>query len=169
MTAFTFRMPAGIEGEVNRIASATIEAQVVTPLGTTGAPAKYGTPMVVDNTGGNVGNMRALNTSDTAVYGFLVRPFPTVSSQDIVGVSTPPASGLIDILKRGYMSVRLQGPTAAVKGGTVYLWQGATDTSHLVVGGVEAATGTSVITMGASTYFMGPADSNGITEIGFNI
>ena len=39
MTAFTYRMPAGIAGDINRAATGmTIEAQVVTPAGTTGAP-----------------------------------------------------------------------------------------------------------------------------------
>lgn len=176
MTAFQFRMAAGIAGDLNRAATGmTVEAQVVTPAGTAGAPTAYGVPMVVDATGGNVGNMRVLaagDTSLTAVYGMLVRPFPTQSPNwpnDPLGTSTPPASGIVDILKRGYMTVLLSGATAAAKGGTVYVYIGASATNHPVIGGIEAATSSNAIALPAGCYFMGPADSGGITEIAFNI
>jgi hypothetical protein len=73
------------------------------------------------------------------------------------------------VLVRGYMSVLLSGSTAATKGGTVFVWTGNTGTAHPVLGGFEAATSTACIALPASTYFTGPADSNGITEIAFNI
>ena len=114
MTAFLYRMPSGSPGSVTRANAATvIEPQVVTPSGTTGAPTAYGVPLVVDATGGNVGNMRTIATGDTAVYGVLVRPYPTGASQDPLGTSTPPASGACDVLKNGYMSVILSGTAAA--------------------------------------------------------
>lgn len=170
MVSYSYRMPAGIPGDVNRIASATIETQNVTPQGTTGAPTAYGIPMVVDGTAGNVGNMRTMTSSDAVPYGFLVRPYPTQSSQDPLNVSTPPTQGFVDILKRGYMTVTLNGPTAAAKGGAVWIYLGTTNATHAVLGGVEAATAAGQTSIQvANSYFMGPADSNGIVEIAFNI
>jgi hypothetical protein len=171
MTAFLTRMPAGIVGEVNRVWAATIEAQVITPAGTTGAPTGYGVPMVVDATAGNVGNMRTLQAADTHVYGILARPYPTQSSawpQDGFGGGSPPGlQGPCDILREGYISVLLSGSTAAVKGGQVYVWTAAPSGTH-ITGGWEAANpGGSGFAVDGCT-FMGPADASGFTEISFN-
>lgn len=174
MTAIQFRMPAGIPGELNRIWACIVETQVITPFGTTGAPTAYGVPLVIDATAGNVGNMRTMVAGDTPFvqgimpYGILCRPFPTGGSQDPVGVSTPPTSGACDILKSGYINVLLSGTTAAIKGGQVYIWTAAPSGSH-ITGGWEAANpGGSGLTITGS-YFMGPADSGGQTEIAFNV
>ena len=169
MTAYQFRMPVGIPGEVNRVAAATIEAQVVTPLGTTGAPTEYGIPMVVDNTGGNVGNMRTVQAADASIYGLLVRPFPTGGSQDPLGTSTPPASGLVDILVRGYMLVKLGGNSAAAKGGTAYVWVAATSTTHIQGHFESTFSSGNTIACPGNSYFTGPADATGVVEVAFNI
>jgi hypothetical protein len=163
-------MPAGIPGDVNRVASATIEAQVVSTAAGE-APTAYGVPVLVSATSGQVGNMRVYTGSDTAVqpYGFLVRPYPTQSSQDPLNVSTPPTSGIIDVLKRGYMTVQLQGPTAAAKGGPVYIYTSTTSSTHPVIGGIEAGSSTNAVLLSSNSYFMGPADSNGMVEIAFNL
>ena len=166
MVAYSYRMPAGIPGDINRIAAATIEAQVMTPSGVTGHPTKYGIPMVVDATGGNVGNMRTMQAGDAAVYGLLCRPFPTGGTQDPLGTSTPPSEGACDIMVRGYMTVLLGGASAAVKGAPAYIWNQA-DSSPSFLGGWTAASSTNVISVGA--YFMGPADSSGNVEVAFNI
>ena len=168
MVAFTYRMPAGIPGEVNRIESATIEAAVITPYGTTVAPTAHGVPLVVDATAGNVGNLRTLQAADTTVYGVLARAFPAASSQDALGTSTPPANGPVSVLKRGYMSVLLSGSTAATKGAPAYVWTAAATGSHIVGGWEVSYTSGSTIAV-ANSYFTGPADSNNITELAFNI
>lgn len=170
MVAFSFRMPSGIPGDVNRIASATIETQVVSTAAGE-APLAYGTPVVLSSTSGNVGNVRAMTSSDGQPYGFLVRPYPTQSSQDPLNISTPPTSGLVDVLKRGYMTVQLSGPTAAAKGGALWLYLGTTNATHAVLGGIEAATtaAQTVLQVTSNSYFMGPADSNGQVEIAFNL
>jgi hypothetical protein len=173
MVAYLFRMPAGIPGESTRGWQSTIEPNIVTPLGTTGAPTAYGVPMMVDQTAGNVGNMRTLVAGDTFVqgivpYGVLVRAFPTGGSQDPLGTSTPPSSGTIDIMRRGYVNVLLSGTQAAVKGGQVYIWTAAASGAH-ITGGWEAASpgGSGIAVVGS--VFMGPADAGGITEIAFNL
>jgi hypothetical protein len=165
MAVFTFRMPAGIPGAVNRVATATIEAQ---QLDTTYFPTVYGVPVALDATSHN---LRAIKAADTAssVYGFYVRPYPaTGNGTDGLGTSTPPVSGVVSVLKRGYMMVKLNGTTAAVKNGTVYV-RTVTGT-FTVIGGIEAlADSTNTFAMTGNTYFTGPADSNGNVEVAFNI
>lgn len=176
MTAFLYRMPAGIPGELNRIFACVVETEVITPFGVLGAPTAYGVPVVVDNTtAGNIGNMRTMVAGDTPAlqgmvpYGVLARPYPTgIGTQDPVGTSTPVTQGACDVLKSGYINVLLSGTTPAIKGGQVYIWTAAASGAH-IVGGWEAANpGGSGLTVPAS-YFMGPADANGNTEIAFNI
>jgi hypothetical protein len=165
-------MPAGIAGDSNRSAANIIEAQVITPSGTTGAPTAYGVPVVIDNTAGNIGNVRTMVGSDTAPYGILMRPYPTgfaAQSSPLGTAGVPPSSGACDVLIRGYMSVLLSNPTtAAVKGGAVYIWTAASTGAH-IQGGWEAATSSGNVVLVANSYFMGPADSNNITEIAFNM
>jgi hypothetical protein len=64
------------------------------------------------------------------------------------------------------MTVLLTGPTAATKGGRVYIWAGAAGSGH-IVGGIEAAAGGSGLALGGAT-FMGPADTLGNIEISFD-
>lgn len=165
MNAFTFRMPGGIPGDINRAQQATVEAANVTPFGTTGAPPAYGLGVLIDATTGNV---RIPAAGDAALYGVLARPFPTGASQDALGVSTPPTKGIVDVLKRGYMTVLLSGATAPKKAGAVYCRIQNAGAGQFV-GGFEAAAdgGNTILIAGA--YFMGPADANGNTEIAFNI
>ena len=167
MTAFTFRMPAGIPGDVNRAEVATVESNVITPAGNANAPTVFGVGILVDAVTGQV---RLPTVGDTSIYGFLVRPYPIQDSLQapILGVSTAEAQGECDVLKRGYMTVLLQNTTAAIKGGGIYVRiSGAT--GSLQLGGVEAAAGSGLIGPLPSSYFVGPADANGITEIAFNI
>lgn len=168
MVAIPYRMAAGIPGDINRIAAGIVEAQSITPAGTTGAPTTYGIPLVVDATSGNVGNMRAISSSDTTIYGLLARPYPTGGSQDPLGVSTPPTSGACDVLVRGYMTVLLAGSTAATKGGALYVWTAASSGAH-VQGGFEAASSSGNTILVPGSYFMGPADTAGNTEIAFQM
>ena len=168
MVAFQYRMPAGIPGDINRAEIATVETAVITPNGTTGAPAAYGIGGAIDATTGNFRVVAAGDTFAANFYGFLARPFPTGNSQDALGTSTPPASGICDVMRRGYMTVLLGGSTAAVKGGQVYIWTAASSGAH-VQGQVEASDpGGSGFALTGS-YFMGPADSNGNVEIALNI
>lgn len=166
MVAFTYAMPAGIPGTVNRTAEATVVAEILSP---TSPPTQYGTAVVLDATTSLV---RAPATADLSavVYGLYVRPYPTQSGQDPLGTSTPPTSGSANVLKRGYMSVLLRGATAVTQKGTpANVWTGA-PAGGQIPGGITAvapAAGSCVALPGA--YFMGPADAGGFTEIAFNL
>lgn len=166
MTAYLTRMPAGIPGWVNRGFINTIEPASLTPNGVTGHPTAYGIPLVIDNTGGNVGNMRMVASGDAigSVYGLLVRPYPGHDSTDAIGVGTPPLEGYCDVLRRGYMTVKLSGSSAAVKGAPVYVWKAAASGTH-IVGGFESTDPTTSGFALPGAVFMGPADANGNVEI----
>jgi hypothetical protein len=99
-----------------------------------------------------------------------LRPYPIQGNgTDPLGTSTPPTSGVTDILKRGYVMVSLGGTTAATKGGTVYV-RVATPSAGKPLGGFEAASDTTnTVAMPSNWYFTGPADAYGITEIAVNI
>lgn len=163
MVAYLYRMPAGIAGEVTR-AQCTIEAQLITEAGETDAPDAYGIAAVIDATSGAV---RKVKSTDAAISGLLVRPYPTNAGTDALGTATPPASGACDLLRRGYMSVLLSGSTDAVKGGIVYVWKSAASGSH-IVGGFEAANPSSD-GFALSAYFTGDAAVGSVAEIAFNI
>lgn len=163
MVAFTYSMPSGIPGDINRVSAATVEAQVITPSTLTLAPKLYGVPLAVGTAG-----MRTITSTDTAVYGLLARPFPTGGSQDPLGTSTPPTTGACDVLVRGYMTVLMGGGAgAASKGGAIYVWAAANSGSH--VQGTFETVFSSGNTITVPGYYMGPADANGNVEVAFNI
>ncbi|MCQ4861155.1 hypothetical protein NE637_08335 [Desulfovibrio desulfuricans] len=146
--AYLKRMPAGIPGDVSRKAEATVEA------GLMGEAVAFGAPVKMDG-----GRLVALSGASDAVYGFVVRPYPTMGSAA--------ASGSIqDVLRRGYMTVKLTQGTSA-KGGQVYVRH--TAETGKAVGDIEAAAveGKNLAVPGC--LFMGEADSSGNVEISFNL
>jgi hypothetical protein len=165
LQAYQFRMPAGFAGDLQRAEVATIETQLIdsaTPPTAFGVAVKYVS-----------GKVQPINLSaDTAalVQGVNLRPYPIQGNgTDPLGTSTPPTSGVTDILKRGYVMVSLGGTTAAAKGGAVYV-RVAGAASGKPLGGFEAASDTTnTVAMPSNWYFTGPADAYGITEIAVNI
>lgn len=137
MVAYLFRMPAGIPGEVSRSDNLLIEPQTIQHAGATGAPTAYGIPLIMD---ASSKRMRAIQANElaSAIYGFLVRPYPTNSSNEGLGVAAPniTAGAACDVLRRGYMNVRLARGNAS-KGDPVFVRRVA-DTGKLV-GELEAA------------------------------
>jgi hypothetical protein len=174
MVAYTFRMNAGIPGEVSRFQAygCTISPEkqhATTPMTAYGQVAI----MAAANAG-----VRPATTGDTVAdmeWGFLVRPYPGpdigVSFPSGVvdfGAGTPMAKGIVDILRRGYMTVKLGGSTAAAKGGKAYVWTAASAGAH-VLGLVESVDPTTSGFALNKAIFMGPADASGNTEIAYNI
>lgn len=162
MNAFVSRMPAGIPGTLSRSAA---QSTVDTVSLTANSFTAYGLGGLIDAV---TGNFRIPAAGDAAISGVLVRPFPTGASQDGLGTSTPPTSGLADRLLRGYVSVLLGGATAAKKDGAVYCRiQNAA--AGKPVGGFEAAADGGNTVLVANAVFTGPADGSGNVEIAFNI
>jgi hypothetical protein len=164
MTAFTYRMPYGIPGDITRQSLATIETQL---LDSTLPFVGYGLPGKINANK----KFSGIVTGDVAgsVYGFLVRPFPTqgVNASDALGVGVPKTSGLGDVLRRGYINVVCNNGTPQV-GGTVYV-RVATPSGAKVIGGIEATSDTTNTVALTNAFFAGAADASGNVEVAFNI
>ena len=133
-TSIQFRMNAGVPGDVTRSHSSTIEPQI---LDTTNPPTAYGLPVVIDASSFGIRHVEASDLSPVIV-GFNVRPFPTTGNgTDGLGVSTPPTSGIVNVLRRGYINVKVLAGTPT-KGSPVYTRIAAATGSEFV-GDVEAA------------------------------
>lgn len=167
---YLYRIPAGIPGFVNREQEHTGQPD---QLDSTNPPLAFGDPVKM----GSNGKIQALAAGDlaTAIYGFLERPYPggmptTYASQGYGNIA-PAAGARCTIMKRGYMTVTLQGATAAAKGGAVYVRINGTLPSGGRYGNVEAAPdGTPANTPTIpNCYFMGAADANGNVEIAYNL
>ena len=146
--AYLKRMPAGFPGDVSRKAEATVEA------GLMGATVAFGAPVKMDG-----GKLVALSGASDAVYGFVVRPYPTMGSAAVSG-------SIQDVLRRGYMTVKLtQGISA--KGGQVYVRY--TAETGKAVGDIEAAAVEGKTLAVPGCLFMGEADSSGNVELSYNL
>lgn len=169
--AFPYRMGAGFPGEVTRSSfSNQIEPaliNVATP------PLAYGAGVVVDTTTNSVRQMAAGDTALTKIYGVTVRPFPQQASNTngnaygAVALGTagvPPTTGVIDVLREGYVMVKLSNGGTATKQGAVFLWV-ATSTDNHVQGGFEVAASAGNTIALTDCWFNGPSDANGIVEL----
>lgn len=160
MVAYLYRMPSGIAGDVTRKSHSTIEAQT---LGVT-AFAGYGLFAKVAS-----GKLEPVGAGDTAadVYGLLVRSFPTQGGGSALGTATPPTTGVVDVLRRGYITVKSNAGTAALNG-QVYV-RVASAAAGKPIGGIEAAAdGANTIAI-SGARFMQAADAQGNVEIAYNI
>lgn len=170
---FLYRMPAGIPGAVNREQEHTGEPNT---LDVSNPPLAYGDPVKM----GANGKIQALAGGDTAaaIYGWLERPFPAQQAgtyglgiNPAYGNAVPTPGSQCTVMKRGYMTLKMQGATAAAKGGAVFVRIAGTVPTGGRLSGVEAVVdGTAANTPSpANTYFMGAADSDGNVEIAYNL
>lgn len=145
LQAYQYRMPAGFAGDLQRAEVATIESQLID---SSAPPAAFGLP--VKMVSGKIQPINSASDGASAVYGVNLRPYPIQGNgTDPLGTSTPPTSGITDILKRGYSLVALGGTTAAAKNGRVYVRTSNASTGK-PLGGFEAAP-EFVATAGANT------------------
>jgi hypothetical protein len=167
--AFTYRMPAGIPGNLSRNPGLdTVEPQVYDQ--TAGQmPTVFGIP--VKYISGHVSSIQSGDTIANVMEGFLVRPFPTQDpSNEALGSSTPNPASVADVLKSGYISVFVQGsyPSAVPSKGSV-AYVRVTAAHGLAVGGVESDADGGNCQAIPSTWFTGAMDANGMCEVGYNI
>ena len=173
--AFLYRMPAGIAGAVGRVEHATIEPGI---FDSSYPCLAYG--ILVKLVGGKVRPIASADIIASVQNGFLVRPFPVQEGQgssaasELLGAAAPNVTLAANILKRGYISVKVTGNggtalASIAKGDAIYVRKTAAISPALgSVGDIEAgtATGNEAVT---GAYFMGAADSDGFCEIAFNI
>jgi hypothetical protein len=160
--AYTYRMPVGVPGDVTRPSQSTIEAHAygATPFTAYGLPVKL-----------SAGKVIPMGAGDAAQQplGFLARPFPTqgANASDPLGTAVPPTSGVANLLKRGYITVKNNVGTPALNG-VVYMRVTANG-GNTIIGGIEATSdGGNTIALAGCT-FNGAADADGNVEIAFNI
>jgi hypothetical protein len=173
-SVFSFRMNAGISGEVNR----SIAGTVITPEPQNASTpvTAYGVVVILDANGA-----RPVTSSDTtasAEGGFSSRPYPSSdlnyglvnagAADPGFGGGTPPPLGEISVLRRGFMTVLLGGSTAATKHAPAYVWTAASSGTH-VQGQVEVTNPSGNGFALYRTWFRGPADASGNVEIEINL
>lgn len=164
MTAITTRMNVAIPGAVSRSFAGQVISQEV--INSSTPPTAYGQPVKLVS-----GKVQPLGSGDAAtlIYGVTVRPYP---SQDSVGATaaygggTPPTSGIIDIMKVGFIGAALANGTAA-RGAQAYVR--TTVNGSLAIGGVEDNTTSSGLVSPSLWTFTGPADAAGNVEIAIGI
>lgn len=159
MVAYVYRMPSGIPGDVSRKENSVVETQILNaslPFAAYGLVGKMAAGKFVPFAGGEAA---------TDAYGVLVRPFPTNSGTDGLGTATPPTSGPGDVLRRGYITIKLNGGATVAAGGQVYV-RVAAAASGKPLGGFEGAAD-STNTVAINAIFMSAADADGNVEISF--
>ncbi len=162
--AFITRMPAGIAGDVTRREHSTIEPQV---MDTDYPVLRYGEPVKMVS-----GKIRPITTGDDVddIYGFGVRPYPVQTSiSEALGAGTPPTNLPIDIMRRGYMTVKVQEGTPVKNADPFVRTIAAEDTAAQPIGGLECATDGGDCFDITFAKFMGEADSDGNVEISYNL
>lgn len=158
---YTRRIDIGYEGQISRVYNVCVVPEKLA------ANTRYGLALELDTATGNVKPLTAVAN----MYGFLARPFVTVSyyNDDVTqDFSLAPAWRACDVMKYGYMTVTLQGTVACVKGNPVFVRiSGGTATD--MVGSIHAsATDAGVVEL-PNCYFRGNVDAGGVTEIEYGI
>lgn len=164
--AFTYRMPAGFAGDVNRTHPASVEACLPD---VTNPPQFFGQACVIDATSRNLRFLGVVDdTALTDIYGVACRPYPiqqqTGGMASAFGAGPVPVAQPVDVLKTGYIMVPVQGvPT---KGSAVFVWAKPVSGAH-VPGGFEAVTSPgNTIALPLNSYtFNGGPDANGVCEV----
>lgn len=158
MPAILDRMPAGTPGDVSRKADSVLEPVRLAE------DIVYGSPVQLNAAG------EAVTVFDDTkpIYGVLARPYPTqatAESDNAFGVGTAKAGSVRDVLRSGYMTVRISAAegTAPAKGTAVTVV--FTATGSYAKGEFAVTQGTAM----AGTTYMGEPDASGNTEIAVNI
>jgi hypothetical protein len=167
-TSIKFRMDAGFPGDINRAHPFSAPPCLID---VTLPPTAYGQPVIIDSDGNAVRRFDAADQNATATlcWGFTIRPYPTQQTSggmsSSFGSATPPVTGVIDVLRWGYIIGRLNDVTASPKkGDTVYVWCAATNGIH-IQGGLEVvASGGNTVPL-ANAQFNGPGDAKGNVEV----
>lgn len=161
--AYLTRMPSGFPGDVSRKSQSLVESGMMAET------VAYGTPVKMDSDG----KLALCDSTDDAVYGFMVRPYPTQAENAAKNT-------IQDCMRSGYMTVKLAQGTAS-RGMPVSVRIKAATGKN--VGDIEAVA-PSVQTLSdddetpasqpetleiAGCIFMGEADACGNVEISFNV
>lgn len=143
--AYKYRMPSGIPGDISRGAGqATVESipgNSSLPFGSYGVFGKLSGGKFIPLAGGEIAS---------AIYGMLVRPFPTqgANASDPLGTAVPAVGGIKDVLRRGYAFV-MNNSGVPAQGNPVYV-RVANASGGKPINGIEAANETTVASVAGS-------------------
>jgi len=170
--SFQFRMGAGFPGDVNRTHPVTIEpCQIAAATPPTG----YGQAVLLAAANAGVRPFAAGDAAVAAAFGITVRPYPFQQSSAsnfgsaAFGAATPPVVGAIDVLRSGYIMVKVPAGQVPVKGDPVYVWVGASAGLHVLAGFEATDAGADTTPAIAGAIFNGTPDADGNVEVAFNI
>lgn len=172
-SVFLGRMPAGIAGDVSRYHPVSTEPCLIDAAK---PPLSYGIPVL--NGAANIG-VRPYGVADQSdatdsdPWGFTVRPFPAQQQSGgmttTFGSGTPPTTGVIDVVRAGYIMGVLPAGQTPAKGDRVYVWCTASAAGH-TQGGIENVFSAGNTTRLAARYtFNGPPDASGNVEVSCNV
>lgn len=174
-SSFPFRMPAGFQGDSARHHPISVEPCLIDAAA---PPLVYGQPVLAGAANVGVRPFAAGDQSDVTLvdpWGFTLRPFPsqqtTGGMTSTIGAAVPPATGVIDVARSGYVMSFLPagGGTLINKGDPVFVWCTASAGAH-VQGSIEQAASIGNTTkLGARYTFNGPGDPYGNIEVCVNV
>lgn len=164
--AITYRMSGGIPGDVNR----THPFSVLPCLMDAANPVLFYGDAVFIGTASNVRRVAAADGSATAgvLYGIAARPYPIQQSSGGLTASfgvAPVLTGQpLDVVRQGFVIVKLPAGATVKKGDPVQVWAAASSGSNVQGQFVAAASSTNTFTATNAKY-NGPADADGNVEI----
>ena len=155
MPVIADRMKISISGQVTRELDSVKEPNKIS------AAMDYGLPVKMRD-----GAVQPLEAGDVSadIYGFICRPYPSTDQEFTFGTSRATDGQLVDVLRSGYMGVKLISGSA-VRGGQVYATLAPSGGNP--VGSITASTAGAIAVPGCT--FMGEAGGDGMTEICYNI
>ena len=164
MTAFLYRAPAGVVGDVTRPDDTVVEPGVLSA--TTPATA-FGVAVKCVKSGTSTSVFVPMGTGDTAAafYGILTRVAPSISGSLAHGFDdgVPNVAAVQGVAVKGYVCVKCASGTPT-RGGAVYLR--VTAATGKAVGDLEAeASGTASVALPGVTWAVDGADEGGLAEI----
>lgn len=166
--AFPYRMGGGFPGDVNRTHPASIVPRLLNT--SVQAPRAYGDPVLMNAADGSVRGLVAGDGSAApgAIFGVLVRPYPTQQMTggptSTIGAAVPGAGGPGDVLRQGFIMMKLPAGAVVQAGGQVFVWAAATSGNNIQGRLVAAANGTNTYSV-TNAAFTGPADADGNVEV----
>lgn len=164
--AIKYRMGGGTPGDVNR----THPFSVLPCLMDAANPVLfYGDAVFI----GTASNVRRVATGDGSatpgkLYGVAARPYPiqqtTGGMASSFGVAPVSSNQPLDVVRQGFVIVKLPAGAVVKKGDPVQVWAAASAGANVQGQFVAAASGTNTFTA-TNAIYNGPADADGNVEI----
>lgn len=159
MTAYMFRAPAGVAGDITRPDDTIVESAMIDP---TGAPQNFGCAVKMV-----LGKIKAMTTGDTAdkFYGVLSRVAPSISGDLASGLGDgkPNPAAPQGVVVKGYVNVKC-AVGEPLRGDPVYVRVTAATGKN--VGDFEAnSDGANSVKLENVIWAVAGKDENGLSEI----